>query len=112
MVAAILPTLLFLSPLVAVSHFRASYDSKEGRCSLARQLIRRGLASRGVVGHWMCLVEVSTIFLISFTLLFLIYIASLAHNFGFWASGCRFWGIENYQENLNIYQLSLTGPRN
>jgi hypothetical protein len=70
MVGAILPSLLFLLPFLAVSQFRASYDSKEGRCYLARQLIRGGLASRGDVGHWMCLVEVSTIFLNSFTLLF------------------------------------------
>ena len=51
---------LCLLPLAVLSQSYSSYNSKEGRCSLARQVIGGGLARRMDVGHWMCLIEVGT----------------------------------------------------
>ena len=36
-----------------------NYQTKEGRCDLARQLISGGLSTKREIGMWMCIIEVN-----------------------------------------------------
>ena len=47
-----------LSLLLSLCYCLTSYDSRRGRCLIGKMIVRGGLANRGEVGHWLCLIQV------------------------------------------------------